>query len=216
MKRRKTLQELTLKDNFLFGAVMVDPENCRLLLSGWPYDELPDSYVIFICDYDPLGYGKYRYSIEGRCMEIENEIFRDGQHTILLNTKGKNPQDVPEELVRFLRYIDADPTDSFVVPEDSYIKRLQNCILDIKSSREMGERYMTLQELLDKERGEGREEGLKEGREEGLKEGHREGFEEGRTSAIVALLEKGTTAEEVKRLLGASAEEMERAKGRQK
>ncbi|MCM1385657.1 MAG: hypothetical protein NC243_14100, partial [Lachnoclostridium sp.] len=30
--RRKTLQELTLKDNFLFAAVMSDPENCRQLL----------------------------------------------------------------------------------------------------------------------------------------------------------------------------------------
>ncbi|MCM1187271.1 MAG: PD-(D/E)XK nuclease family transposase, partial [Lachnoclostridium sp.] len=29
---RRTLQELTLKDNFLFAAVMSDPENCRQLL----------------------------------------------------------------------------------------------------------------------------------------------------------------------------------------
>lgn len=30
--KRKTLQELTIMDGFLFGAVMMDPENCRLLL----------------------------------------------------------------------------------------------------------------------------------------------------------------------------------------
>lgn len=29
---KKTLQELTILDNFLFGAVMSDSENCRLLL----------------------------------------------------------------------------------------------------------------------------------------------------------------------------------------
>ena len=30
--KRKTLQELTIMDGFLFGAVMMDSENCRLLL----------------------------------------------------------------------------------------------------------------------------------------------------------------------------------------
>ena len=30
--KRKTLQELTIMDGFLFGAVMMDPENCRILL----------------------------------------------------------------------------------------------------------------------------------------------------------------------------------------
>ena len=29
MKKRKTLQDLTIKDNFLFGAVMQVEENCR-------------------------------------------------------------------------------------------------------------------------------------------------------------------------------------------
>ena len=34
MERRKTLQELTLKDNFLFAAVMMEQENCKRLLKG--------------------------------------------------------------------------------------------------------------------------------------------------------------------------------------
>lgn len=29
MKRKKQLKELTLKDNFMFGAVMMEEENCR-------------------------------------------------------------------------------------------------------------------------------------------------------------------------------------------
>ena len=33
MKKRKTLQDLTIKDNFLFGAVMSVEENCK----GLPY-----------------------------------------------------------------------------------------------------------------------------------------------------------------------------------
>ena len=37
--RQKKLQDLTIKDNFMFGAVMTDPENCRLFLEralGFP------------------------------------------------------------------------------------------------------------------------------------------------------------------------------------
>lgn len=32
MSQTKTLAELTIKNNFLFSAVMLDPENCRGLL----------------------------------------------------------------------------------------------------------------------------------------------------------------------------------------
>ncbi len=32
MRNKKTLKELTLKDNFMFGAVMSDENNCRRLL----------------------------------------------------------------------------------------------------------------------------------------------------------------------------------------
>ena len=32
MAERKTLQELTIKDNFMFGTVMMDEEICRELL----------------------------------------------------------------------------------------------------------------------------------------------------------------------------------------
>ena len=32
MKKDKTLQELTILDDFMFGAVMMEPENCKALL----------------------------------------------------------------------------------------------------------------------------------------------------------------------------------------
>ena len=41
MKRKKQLKELTLKDNFMFGAVMMEEENCRRFLElalGFPIE----------------------------------------------------------------------------------------------------------------------------------------------------------------------------------
>ena len=31
-RSKRSLQELTFKDNFLFAATLLDPENCRLVL----------------------------------------------------------------------------------------------------------------------------------------------------------------------------------------
>ncbi len=42
MKRRKTLQELTIKDNFMFGAVMCNEQNCKRFLEialGFPIEK---------------------------------------------------------------------------------------------------------------------------------------------------------------------------------
>ena len=43
MKRKKQLKELTLKDNFMFGAVMIEEENCKRFLElalGFPIERV--------------------------------------------------------------------------------------------------------------------------------------------------------------------------------
>ena len=133
----KKLNELTLKDNWMFGAVMIQDDNCKqflerilgfhvesltidleksivyhpeykgirmdviardencthynlemqilakdslpkraryyssqmdmdLLVSGTSYRELPEVFVIFICDFDPFGEKKYLYQFQMR------------------------------------------------------------------------------------------------------------------------------------------------------
>ena len=232
MKRRRTLQELTIMDGFMFGAVMMEPENCRLLLerileipiarvevvreksmiyhpeykgirldvyardeketrydvevqirntpvekrsryyhaqmdmeslhSGVEYDSLPDSYVIFICDYDPFDHGKYRYRMETRCLECPDMDYHDGVHTIILNNRGTNPDEIPKELLSFLEYTRKTMPESETDAEDTYVRQLQESIRQIKGSREMGVKYMTLEEMLREEFKEGRESGRME------------------------------------------------------
>ena len=234
MRRKKRLQELTIKDNFMFGAVMADEEMCReflemvlgfpiekvrvskehsliynpeyrgvrldvyakddshtrynvemqvskddslprrsryyhsqidmeLLLSNISYSELPDSYVIFICDYDPCGRKKYRYSFSNYCREDLPLELGDGSCTVYLSTEGKNNDEVPKELVKFLKYVKADLNKSTEDFEDDFVKRLQENVRKVKESRKMEERYMLLEELLKTERNEGKAEGKMEG-----------------------------------------------------
>jgi predicted transposase/invertase (TIGR01784 family) len=230
MSNRKRLQDLTIKDNFMFGAVMADEENCRrlleltleisidhvkvsrekslvyhpeykgvrldvfakdeqnthynvemqvankfdlpmrtryyhgqidmeLLLSGNPYRELPNSYVIFICDFDPFGKKRYRYSFGNLCREDKELSLADGNETIFLSTAGTNESEVPEELVKFLQFVKADFEGSTADFQDSFVARLQQSVQQVKQTREMEERFMIFEEMLSEERAEGRIEG---------------------------------------------------------
>ena len=163
MAERKTLQDLTIKDNFMFGAVMMDEEICRELL------ELV------------LG-------------------FRIAKVTL-------SKDEVPAELVKFLKYVKAGLKESSEDFQDSFVKRVQTAVRNVKASREMEEQYMLLEELIKEEReqalAEGRELGLSEGRELGLSEGRElgltEGISQGQISSILELLSYlGEVPEEIK------------------
>ena len=247
MKKRKTLQDLTIKDNFLFGAVMSVEENCKgflemvlgfsiaqvvvskeksivyhpeykgvrldiyaedenhthynvemqmkkktalgkrsryyhsqmvmeALASGEDYETMPDTFVIFVCDFDPFGEHLYCYTFGNECRENKNVKLDDGSCTIFLSTRGENEEEVPAELVRFLKFVTADLEESEEDFQDKLVKRFQETIHNIKADREMGERYMIFEEMLREEKQEGRQEGLLEGRIEGRIEATREGI----------------------------------------
>ena len=220
MKQNRKLAQLLFKDNFMFGAVMVNEEICRdflemavgfpiyhpeyrgirldiiardenrthynvemqvakkshigkraryyhsqmdmeLLLTGEDYRELPAAYVIFICDFDPFGQKKYRYTFENICAETGLSI-ADGSTTIFLSTCGDNEAETPEELVKFLEFVRADTSDSNRDYQDSFIRKIQESMEEVRSSREMEEKFMLLEELLKDERAEGRAEGKAE------------------------------------------------------
>ena len=131
----------------------------EILLAGASYGELPDTYVIFICDFDPFDKGKYRYTKQSICKEVPELAMGDGAHTIFLSTKGTNDEEVPEELVKLLKFVGAQPSESEKDFEDAFVKRLQNSIREVKASREMGARHMIFPEMLQEERAEGRAEG---------------------------------------------------------
>ena len=232
-ERRKKLQELTIKDNFMFGAVMAVEENCRrflelvlempiervemikekslsyhpeykgvrldiyakdwkntrynvemqvkkttdlgkrssfyhsqmdmeMLASGRPYTELADSFVIFLCDFDPFGENRYRYTFQNICKESKALYLGDGKVTMFLSTKGRNEGEVPQALVKFLTYMGADLEESQQDFQDELVKRFQQSVSRVKTSREMEEKFMVLEEMLREERREGRVQGKAE------------------------------------------------------
>lgn len=127
------------------------------LLTGNSYEDLPDTYVIFICDFDPFGDGLYRYSTGTYCEETGNRT-NDGVKTIYLNAHGKNRKDIPEELLEFLDYVKNTGRRKEISTADPFVRHLQNTIDTIKQDHSMEERYMLLEEMMRNEKQEGRQE----------------------------------------------------------
>ena len=93
---------------------------------------------------------------------------------------GENEEEVPPELVTFLKYVKAGLKESTEDFADSFVRRVQDAVKNVKASREMEEQYMLLEELIKEEREEARQQGLDEGRKLGLDEGRKLGLDEGR------------------------------------
>ena len=118
------------------------------------------------------------------CREDGEVSLEDGSHTVFLSTCGENEDEVPEELVKFLKYVKAELKESTGDFRDSFVKRIQDAVRNVKASREMEEQFMLLEELIREEREDARKQALAEGRELGLSEG----MTQERVAAILEVL----------------------------
>lgn len=122
------------------------------------------------------------------CREDGEVSLEDGSHTVFLSTCGENEDEVPEELVKFLKYVKAELKESTGDFRDSFVKRIQDAVRNVKASREMEEQFMLLEELIREEREDARKQALAEGRELGLSEGRELGMAQERVAAILEIL----------------------------
>lgn len=156
------------------------------LKPGQDFQDLKPGYVIFICTFDPFGKKLYRYTFEERCLEWDFAL-GDETRKIFLNTKGENAQEVPQELIHFLHYME-DSTDEYVfqVSEQSIVK-LHKRVTDLKRRKELEAQYMTVEEL------------IKSRERKAMTEGKLQGKAEGKVEVILDLLEsQGTISEELR------------------
>ena len=79
-----------------------------------------------------------------------------------------------------MKYVKAGLKESTEDFADSFVRRVQDAVKNVKASREIEEQYMLLEELIKEEREEQGSRGLDEGRKLGLDEGRRLGLDEGR------------------------------------
>ena len=61
-----------------------------LLCKGDEFEDLVDTYVIFITENDKFGMGIPLYHVERRITEMEYALFADGAHIIYVNGEYRN------------------------------------------------------------------------------------------------------------------------------
>ena len=202
MSEKKTLDELTLMDDYMFAAVFQDTKFLKPLLEfilkikiakieltdvdisilnpDNEYNKLRKSFVIFICNYDPFDRDRYIYTFENICREEPDLLFGDETVKVVVNTCGSRGE-ISDELKEIIRYL----KDEEVTGEFS--KALDDAVNAVKASEERRREYM----LLNMRDNEIRAEARAEGRTEGRNEGRNEGLEEGKFLTIWNMVQSG-------------------------
>ena len=141
-----------------YYQAMIDMD---LLGKGVYYDDLRQTYIIFICTFDLFGLDERIYTFRSRFMEQGDLELGDGTTKIFLNAKGLRGS-VDEELADFLRYVDGKEA------RRTFAQEMAREVARVKRQDETRREFMTLYMEYQKQRRAGVEEGIAQGRELGI------------------------------------------------
>ena len=171
----------------------------NVLKKGKDYETLKDSYVIFICTFDPFGEDLCCYNYENTCRDGKRRFLKDGRNILFFNTKG-TINNVSKEVQAMLKYMETgDATDEITRSIDNEVEQMHfdGAALADYLIRQMQQRERDMA---------AEQRGMKKGRKEGMKEGR----EEGKISMLKQLVDSGDISLEVAaKRMGVKVEEIE-------
>lgn len=136
----------------------------EILKQGEDYENLPRSYIIFICKFDPFGQEYEEYVSEERLFGISKEKvditeaanFSADYQKVFLNAGKLIANSDNPELANFLNYVYSGEAN------DEFTHELSNYVQETKQSAEEARMFMTYQEHLKDSYIEGKNDGVKE------------------------------------------------------
>ena len=117
--------------------------DANMLDKGLEYEELKDSYVIFICMFDPFHRGLTKYTFRSICEEDGGLPLGDGRCIMFLNTKG-SVGDLGADMDAFFGYLNGG-IESIGTGKDSgneFVEKLDEYVLDINGDEDWRQGYM--------------------------------------------------------------------------
>ena len=177
------------------------------LIRGSNYDELKESYVIFICKTSPFkkdspDWNHPVYKFETMCRDYPDLIFNDSAYKLIYNASAYETEKDPE-LRAFLNFVCKNNAD------DNFIRKITSLIDKIKQNEINKTEYMSMNiHEYDKFRA-GKKEGIAEGMAEGIKQGTLAGAHQKAVEAARNLKKNGISIEMISKCLGLSVEEIE-------
>ena len=168
---------------------------------GYSYQSLNDSFIVFICLFDPLGYGRAVYTFETSCVEDKQIRLQDGTKKIIVNAQAFQ-QTTHQGLRGFLRYIKTGEVTT------EYTRRIAAMIQKIKNSERARKEYRILPAFIMDAREEGMQQGIQQGKLLGLAEGEAKGKLEGKLETAKNLLTMGLSIENIIKATGLTTQEV--------
>jgi len=123
---------------------------------GYSYKTLNDSFIIFICLFDPVGKNRAIYTFENICVEDKTIPLRDGTKKIILNANAFSTVD-NKDLQGFLQYVKTGKVTT------EYTGRIEQMIQTVKQNELARREYHILPVALMDAFDEGEAKGFAEG-----------------------------------------------------
>lgn len=157
-----TDSELPKRTGYYQGMIDMDETE-----KGQYYQDLKESFIIFICTFDPFDQGRPMYTFRNLCIEDKTLELGDQATKIFLNSKGKSDTLDPD-IAAFLRYVDGKAA------EGTFTKEVNQEVIRVKKHEETRREYMTYARELQQWKRQCLAEGRAEGRAEGVEGEKRE------------------------------------------
>ncbi|EMB22039.1 Rpn family recombination-promoting nuclease/putative transposase [Treponema denticola] len=98
------------------------------------YNDLNDSFILFICTFDAIGKNKPIYTFENICLEDKNISLQDGVKKVIINSEAfKDTKD--KELKGFLEYLKTGK------PNNEFTRGIETMIQTIKQNEQARQEY---------------------------------------------------------------------------
>ena len=178
---------ISLPKRMRYYQSMVDMDN---LLKGQDYSELKESFIIFICNFDPFHQDLPCYTFKNICIQDKNLELCDETTKIIFNSSAYN-KEKNLELSAFLKYINTK------IPTNDFTKKLNILVEESKINNKFRNDYLAMN-LHDRDI-----------RWIALAEGRKEGAEQKAIETAKKLISMGLSLEQVAEGTGLSLEKVQ-------
>lgn len=103
--------------------------------SGKDYINLPETYIAFICTFDPFGKNLPIYTFEIKCLETDIPEYNEKTHKIFFNTTA-DLKKLPQDMKNMLEYINSGNAN------DEATKAIDNEVKEARFKEEWRSEYM--------------------------------------------------------------------------
>ena len=176
------------------------------MLKGSSYTSLNESYIIFLCTFDPFEKGLPHYTFKTRCLQDSEVDIKDGAIKEIFNaTAYATEEDV--EISAFLKYIDSkEATDDFT-------DKINHLVKKAKINEKFRSDYLAVNIRETDIYEEGRTEGIALGISQGISQGIAQGISQGAEQKAIETAKQGLilnlSYEQISQLVGLPLETVE-------